>query len=188
MSIAPQLRQFLDESQAAYDIVEHRPTRSAMETAKSCDIPAERLAKALEPYKLQPPGMGENLFLLGVRSNQHAGRAAEELEGPFKKAFTEFREALTAFSPATLMWILIQNTEGTHRPLVALARLGWTPENKNELWWAIRYIAGAEPIAQAVLDPAFDDFLKTTCGPKSLQRIPQLVTAFQDHQRQRPPP
>jgi len=47
MSIAPQLRQFLDESQAAYDIVEHRPTRSAMETAKSCDIPAERLAKAV---------------------------------------------------------------------------------------------------------------------------------------------
>lgn len=47
MSIAPQLRQFLDESQADYDIVEHRPTRSAMETARSCDIPAERLAKAV---------------------------------------------------------------------------------------------------------------------------------------------
>jgi Ala-tRNA(Pro) deacylase len=47
MSIAPQLRQFLDEAQADYDIVEHRPTRSAMETAKSCDIPAERLAKAV---------------------------------------------------------------------------------------------------------------------------------------------
>ena len=47
MSIAPQLRQFLDESRAEYDIVEHRPTRSAMETAKSCDIPAERLAKAV---------------------------------------------------------------------------------------------------------------------------------------------
>lgn len=47
MSIAPQLRQFLDEAQADYDIVEHRPTRSAMETARSCDIPAERLAKAV---------------------------------------------------------------------------------------------------------------------------------------------
>jgi Ala-tRNA(Pro) deacylase len=47
MSIAPQLRQFLDESQANYDVVEHRPTRSAMETARSCDIPAERLAKAV---------------------------------------------------------------------------------------------------------------------------------------------
>lgn len=47
MSIAPQLRQFLDEAQVDYDIVEHRPTSSAMETAKSCDIPAERLAKAV---------------------------------------------------------------------------------------------------------------------------------------------
>ena len=47
MSIAPQLRQFLDESQANYDVVEHRPTRSAMETARSCDIPAERLAKGV---------------------------------------------------------------------------------------------------------------------------------------------
>ena len=47
MSIAPQLRQFLDEAEAEYDIVEHRPTMSAMETAKSCDIPAERLAKAV---------------------------------------------------------------------------------------------------------------------------------------------
>ena len=47
MSIAPQLRQFLDESQANYDVVEHRPTRSAMETPRSCDIPAERLAKAV---------------------------------------------------------------------------------------------------------------------------------------------
>jgi Ala-tRNA(Pro) deacylase len=47
MSIAPQLRQFLDESQADYDVIEHRPTKSAMETAKSCDIPAERLAKAV---------------------------------------------------------------------------------------------------------------------------------------------
>ena len=47
MSIAPQLRQFLDEAQVDYDIVEHRPTSSAMETAKSCDIPAQRLAKAV---------------------------------------------------------------------------------------------------------------------------------------------
>ena len=47
MSIAPQLRQFLDESRAEYDVVEHRPTKSAMETARSCDIPAERLAKAV---------------------------------------------------------------------------------------------------------------------------------------------
>lgn len=47
MSIAPQLRQFLDDSKAEYDIVEHKPTKSAMETARSCDIPAEQLAKAV---------------------------------------------------------------------------------------------------------------------------------------------
>ena len=47
MSIAPQLRQFLDEAQADYEIVQHRPTSSAMETARSCDIPAQRLAKAV---------------------------------------------------------------------------------------------------------------------------------------------
>lgn len=47
MSIAPQLRQYLDQSKAEYDVVEHRPTKSAMETARSCDIPAEQLAKAV---------------------------------------------------------------------------------------------------------------------------------------------
>lgn len=47
MTIAPQLRQYLDESKADYDIIEHRPTMSALETARSCDIPAQRLAKAI---------------------------------------------------------------------------------------------------------------------------------------------
>ena len=47
MSISPQLRQYLDESKADYDVIEHNPTKSAMETARSCDIPAERLAKAV---------------------------------------------------------------------------------------------------------------------------------------------
>ena len=47
MTIAPQLRQYLDEANANYDIVEHKPTLSALETARSCDIPAQRLAKAV---------------------------------------------------------------------------------------------------------------------------------------------
>lgn len=47
MTIAPQLRQYLDEANANYDIIEHRPTMSALETARSCDIPAQRLAKAV---------------------------------------------------------------------------------------------------------------------------------------------
>lgn len=47
MTIAPQLRQYLDQANADYDIVEHKPTMSALETARSCDIPAQRLAKAV---------------------------------------------------------------------------------------------------------------------------------------------
>ena len=47
MSIAPQLRQFLDQTKAEYDLVVHTPTQSALETARSCDIPAEQVAKAV---------------------------------------------------------------------------------------------------------------------------------------------
>lgn len=47
MSIAPKLQQFLDEAEAAYDVVEHKPTKSSLETAKSCDVPADRLAKSI---------------------------------------------------------------------------------------------------------------------------------------------
>jgi Ala-tRNA(Pro) deacylase len=47
MSIAPQLRQYLDEAKADYDIVDHRPTQSALDSARSANIPAERVAKAV---------------------------------------------------------------------------------------------------------------------------------------------
>jgi Ala-tRNA(Pro) deacylase len=47
MSIAPQLRHYLDEVKADYDIIEHRPTQSALDTARSADVPADRLAKAV---------------------------------------------------------------------------------------------------------------------------------------------
>jgi Ala-tRNA(Pro) deacylase len=47
MSIAPQLRQFLDDAKAEYDVVVHTPTQSALENARSCDIPAEQVAKAV---------------------------------------------------------------------------------------------------------------------------------------------
>lgn len=47
MSIAPQLRQFLDEAKADYDIVDHQPTQSALDSARSANIPAERVAKAV---------------------------------------------------------------------------------------------------------------------------------------------
>lgn len=47
MSIAPQLRQYLDQSKAEYDVIVHTPTQSALESARSCDIPAEQVAKAV---------------------------------------------------------------------------------------------------------------------------------------------
>ena len=47
MSIAPRLRNFLDESKAEYDVIVHTPTQTALENARSCDIPAEQIAKAV---------------------------------------------------------------------------------------------------------------------------------------------
>jgi len=47
MSIAPQLRQYLDDAKAEYDVILHTPTQSALENARSCDIPAEQVAKAV---------------------------------------------------------------------------------------------------------------------------------------------
>ena len=47
MSIAPQLRQYLNQAQVNYDIIEHRPTMSAMANARSCNIPPDRVAKAV---------------------------------------------------------------------------------------------------------------------------------------------
>ena len=47
MSIAPQLRQFLDEAKADYDIIDHRPTQSALDSARSANIPAQCVAKAV---------------------------------------------------------------------------------------------------------------------------------------------
>jgi len=47
MSIAPSLRHFLDEARAEYDVVVHTPTQSALENARSCDVPAEQVAKAV---------------------------------------------------------------------------------------------------------------------------------------------
>ena len=47
MSIAPKLQQFLDEAKADYELVEHEPTKSSLETAKSCAVPADRLAKSV---------------------------------------------------------------------------------------------------------------------------------------------
>lgn len=47
MSIAPKLRQFLNAERADYDVIEHPPTRSSMQSAQMSHVPAERLAKAV---------------------------------------------------------------------------------------------------------------------------------------------
>jgi Ala-tRNA(Pro) deacylase len=47
MSIAPRLQQYLDEVHADYDLVEHQPTKTSMETAKASSVPAEQVAKAV---------------------------------------------------------------------------------------------------------------------------------------------
>lgn len=47
MSIAPKLQQYLDEVHADYDLVEHQPTKSSLETAKASSVPAEQVAKAV---------------------------------------------------------------------------------------------------------------------------------------------
>lgn len=47
MSIAPKLQQYLDEVNADYDVIEHQPTKSSMETARASSVPAQQVAKAV---------------------------------------------------------------------------------------------------------------------------------------------
>lgn len=47
MSIAPKLRQYLDSRHADYDIIAHDPTKSAMQSAQLCHVPAGQLAKGV---------------------------------------------------------------------------------------------------------------------------------------------
>lgn len=47
MSIAPQLKHHLDEAKVEYDLVEHAPTKSSLESATASAVPAEKLAKAV---------------------------------------------------------------------------------------------------------------------------------------------
>lgn len=47
MSIAPKLRAFLERRKAVYEIVDHPPTESAMQSAKAAHIPPSCVAKAV---------------------------------------------------------------------------------------------------------------------------------------------
>jgi len=57
MTIAPKLRHYLEALELDYELMEHSPTKSAMQNAMVCDIPPERVAKAvlldtLDDYRL----------------------------------------------------------------------------------------------------------------------------------------
>jgi Ala-tRNA(Pro) deacylase len=47
MSIAPKLQHYLEEVHAKYDVIEHQPTKSSLETASASSVPAEKVAKAV---------------------------------------------------------------------------------------------------------------------------------------------
>lgn len=47
MSIAPKLQQCLDDAKVEFDLVEHAPTKSSLESASASAVPAEKLAKAV---------------------------------------------------------------------------------------------------------------------------------------------
>lgn len=47
MTIAPRLRHQLDELKVEYELMEHGPTRSAMQNAQACQLPPGQIAKAV---------------------------------------------------------------------------------------------------------------------------------------------
>jgi Ala-tRNA(Pro) deacylase len=47
MAIALTLERYLDAKHVKYDVIEHAPTNSSLETAAACRIPGDRLAKAV---------------------------------------------------------------------------------------------------------------------------------------------
>lgn len=47
MTVAPKLQQYLDRCGVVYEIVPHAPTMTALQNARICHIPAERMAKAV---------------------------------------------------------------------------------------------------------------------------------------------
>jgi Ala-tRNA(Pro) deacylase len=47
MSIAPQLKQHLEETSADYELIEHSPTKTSLENAAASSVPADKIAKAV---------------------------------------------------------------------------------------------------------------------------------------------
>ena len=86
MSIAPQLKQHLDEAHADYELIEHAPTKSSLESATACSVPAEKLAKAVlldteDDYVLAVLPSDRKVELSELRSELgHKPRLADEEE------------------------------------------------------------------------------------------------------------
>jgi Ala-tRNA(Pro) deacylase len=91
MSIAPQLKQHLDEARADYELIEHAPTKNSLESASASDVPAEKIAKAVlldteENYLLAVLPSDRRVELSELRSELgHKPRLAgeEEIKGLF---------------------------------------------------------------------------------------------------------
>jgi|SRR5581483_7531076 len=47
MAIALTLERYLDSKHVKYDVIAHEPTNTSMQTAETCHIPGDRLAKAV---------------------------------------------------------------------------------------------------------------------------------------------
>ncbi|MBK5264586.1 MAG: YbaK/EbsC family protein [Alphaproteobacteria bacterium] len=47
MSIAPKLRQYLDDQNVEYDVIAHVPTHSALQSALASHVPAAQIAKGV---------------------------------------------------------------------------------------------------------------------------------------------
>ena len=92
MSIAPQLKQHLDEARADYELIEHAPTKSSLESATASDVPAEKIAKAVlldteDNYLLAVLPSDRRVELSELRSELgHKPRLVgeEEIKGIFK--------------------------------------------------------------------------------------------------------
>jgi len=74
MTIAPKLSQFLAQEHAAYELIPHEPTRSSMETARLCHVPAGQMAKAVlldaeQDYLLAVLPADRRLELVELRSD-----------------------------------------------------------------------------------------------------------------------
>lgn len=86
MTLAPRLQHYLDTLDADYEVVEHFPTRSAMQNAALCHIPPDRIAKAVlldtrDDYLLAVVPSDRRVDLADLRSELGAKpRLADENE------------------------------------------------------------------------------------------------------------